>query len=429
VFEIIQTAGKVAFYVAFPVLILRYPKWFLYWLPFAPTCGLWVESLGLGRENAGFQSFVETIVVSLMLLRWLRRPEKTALSRYLLVIPLLAVPSLVHADGYFLFSAFFFVGMLAGPGVYDYFHDQIDELWEGRHFDWAVLVWNVLALAIKFYEGAALGESALSLRGGGIWSSNHYGGIMLLMLPLVRARWVQLLTLGVMCLQFSRGIYLSLFVYGLAWAAFVSWRSVAKVAAGGLVLVPLLWFALPASQRAVIEFMIVDRFAYEDMSFADVDLSAVLDKAAKDERLSIHESALQMARDSGYLGVGLGGFYFATEAMGRDAMYSNAHNLYLTALAEGGVAYTFAVCGLIVFGLWRAWRYKREAVPALGAWAVYGLYSGELYEASRFTTCMDYYYLLILLAWIARSAPASAPEPSEEAGGDSVVPAAARAAP
>jgi O-antigen ligase len=104
------------------------------------------------------------------------------------------------------------------------------------------------------------------------------------------------------------------------------------------------------------------------------------------------------------MGVGPGGFYFGMKRLQSDQLFSNAHNLYLTALAEGGAAFLVAFCAFLAWALGTAWRYHPKAFAGLMAWTVYGFYSGELWEAARFASCMDFYYLLFLLACVTGAA-------------------------
>src|SRR3990170_5951565 len=92
----------------------------------------------------------------------------------------------------------------------------------------------------------------------------------------------------------------------------------------------------------------------------------------KNERFEIYQEAFQMIKNTNFLGLGLGGFAWGESDMGRKRQYSNAHNIYLTILAEGGVLFFVAFMVLFCYFCYLANIYDKKALLSLLIFAFYG---------------------------------------------------------
>jgi len=399
-FESIVAIARWALCLVSPVVTLRFLRWLPVWIPFLPVAGTWVMELGIEREFYFLQSYLEFGVI-LALLAWWSARGKSRTSLRLFGLPLLALPAMVLARDHFWHSAFLMFLLVGGGAVYQYFYEGMDYAIRRRVITWAALTWTSLGCMIKLYDAFLLGGIILYQRGGSIWGSNHVGGILFLLLPLVRSKWVSALALVYLLLNFSRGIYVGLIVYAVAWILWVDPRRAIRIIGTIAAAILMLLLLLPSGMTKPIADFAVERIAYQSFDMRDVTVASILDRALSDKRLEIFDAALVVAKRSHWVGVGPGGFYWALEEAGIPMGYSNAHNLYLTALAEGGILYTLAFVLLLASLLMRAYRVDRRVFAGLVSWCVYGLFSGQLYEATRFVTAGDYYCLLLVFAYVA----------------------------
>ncbi len=121
----------------------------------------------------------------------------------------------------------------------------------------------------------------------------------------------------------------------------------------------------------------------------------------QNERWEIYDSAMEMAKKTSFVGVGLGGFVWGlSDELGQQPNFSNAHNLYLTSLAEGGILFALALIAFLCFLTGWSFYVYRPAFCALAAWIFYGLFSGEIYESANVATAGDYYCLLFVAAFL-----------------------------
>lgn len=401
-FNVIIPVLQSIVYTILPIVFLVFYRWFLLWIPFLPVSGLWIASLGLSREFNFVQSYMELVLVFFFTIRWLTL-KKDRVSVWLLGIALLSIPSLLNSSEHFFLSLFLFLCLLGGAGIYRFFLDNMKATIKTRMVDLTVLVWVCLGTFIKFYDAVLLSQDVLYQRGGSIWGSNHVAGIILLLLPLVKSRLVFALALMLMVFNFSRGIYLGLIVYGITWFFLVSRHkmlgsilSLCAIIAVGLALAP------PEFKNRVMNYFI-ERVAFQELNPNEVSINVIIERALNDDRWNIYSSALRMAEQVSWTGVGLGGFVWGLESMGYPGEYSNAHDMYLTALTEGGLMFAIGLVCLLVYLLYRSFSISRPVFVGVLTWTVYGLYSGEIYEASRFLTAGDYYYLMFVLAYISYS--------------------------
>jgi hypothetical protein len=387
-----------------PGCLLLLP-WALVLIPFYPyaTVGL---NLPKGPSFMFMTLGVELLCGLLLLGRWFVRP-KDGLSIFLLLFPLLAVPALFNA-GNVPFSGTLTLCVVAGAGFYGYWRDNMSEQLQRRIPQIAFGVWLVLAFGIKFLEAAILHQPWWIQRSGGIWAANHSAGILILLLPFVRSRVAIVGTVLFVLTSNSRGIYFIAVLITLGYLGIGYWKSVVAGVTLTAAAVAIFVTSLDPVVRAPVIAFLTERFFVQGGSFDQGATRVLSERLAGDERWDIQTDATKIAGVTNYEGVGLGGFQFALGHLGRPADYSNAHNVYLTALAEGGIFFTIALLVLLVYAFVLAVGHKPTFAIAVAAWCIYGFFSGELWEAAGVGTAGDYLTLLFVvayLAWARESSP------------------------
>ena len=387
-----------------PACLLLLP-WALVLIPFYPYA---LQGLDIPKDHSFmFMTLGVELVCGLLFLgRWFVRP-KDGLSIYLLLFPLLAAPALFNA-GNLAFSVTLTICVVAGAGFYGYWRDNMPQQLQRRVPQIAFGLWLTLAFAIKFLEAAILHQPWWIQRSGGIWAANHSAGILILLLPFVRSRLAIVGTVLFVLTSNSRGIYFVALLITLAYFGIGYWKHVIAGLTLTVAAVAVFLMSLDPTVRAPLVSFLTERFFVQGGSFDQGARRVLSERLAGDERWDIQRDATEIASVTNYEGVGLGGFQFALGHLGRPGDYSNAHNVYLTALAEGGIFFTIALAGLLVYAFVLAVRHKPTFAIALAAWCIYGFFSGELWEAAGMGTAGDYLTLLFViayLAWARESAP------------------------
>ena len=384
-----------------PAMLLFYPL-FLFWIPLLHLASSWTLAIAeMPRELNFVQTYMELVLVVAFFVRWLAG-RKDRVSVWLLGLAVLCLPSLVNAgDGeHFFFSLVLFSMLLCSPGVYGLFLDKMKWFMKRYLVEWTVLLWVALGLVAKWYLSVKYSALAVFQRGGSIWGSNHVAGILLLLLPLVKKQWVLAVAVAFLLSHFSLGIYLALAILVIGWFLVGSHRRVLVAILGSAILITIIFVSVPALFQPALEFLKM-RFGMAAVESGTL-IEGLTQRVLGGERWEIWSAALEIAYQSRFIGVGLGGFYWGLEGIGSNLpLYSNAHNTYLTALAEGGLLFAVGFVCLLLFALRRAYSVSKPVFIGLLAWMFYGLYSGQIYEASRFASAGDYYNLMFVLAYLS----------------------------
>lgn len=285
--------------------------------------------------------------------------------------------------------------------------------------DQMLAMFTALAWFYKVAYGYQLGLSPLMVRGGGVYASNQYISIAICLLPFVRSRWLLLIALATVLLQFSRGGYIALALIVLlsklrrdassadyALDKLVSTRALLSAALGLGVSVGLLALVAPDGFKFLLIRLIGGGAFGINLEIADAlaglplaDLANIATASAQgDDRGLIWTAALRIASDHHFVGVGAGNFVIAASTLNAELLYSNAHNLYLTLLAELGFASLLLyLLVLAVYG-YKAWREHAPSLVALVTFAVYGMFSGQIYETSSEVSIAQFIVLLFVFA-------------------------------
>jgi O-antigen ligase len=257
------------------------------------------------------------------------------------------------------------------------------------------------------------------VRGGGVYASNQYISIAICLLPFVRSRWVLLAALATILLQFSRGGYIALVLIvvlsrlrrdassrAYALDSLVSTRALLTGLFGLVGSVALLALVAPDGFKFLLIRLIGGGAFGINLEIADAlaglpltDLFNIATASAEgDDRGLIWKAALRIASDHHFVGVGAGNFVIAASTLNAELLYSNAHNLYLTLLAELGFASLLLYLMALAVYCYKAWRGHAPGLVALGTFAVYGMFSGQIYETSSEVSICQFIVLLFVFA-------------------------------
>ncbi len=336
------------------------------------------------------------------------------LSHFLLLYPLASIPSLVMATGNFYQSIFLTTLLCMTAFAYRFYLDKMPWMLTIKIPDLIVLTWvsygvvTMIHQQIKYGQelGAHLawGAFALTIRSGGLGASNHAAGLILLFLPFVKNIWIMVLANLFLLTTASRGVY---FIVPFLWLALLikgkgsmlNKRRMNLVKAASLLLVILVLTInfLPKVYREQVWERNLQR-VFGDAT--TLSLEKIRERLHDDARQDIRRQAIQISMGTYFQGIGIGGFYWGQGLIGAVQEFSNAHNLYLTLLCEGGLFFLMFFLGLLAYMLVLASRHSGEALISLVIFSFYGLFSGEIYSTSGLASACDYYYLVFILAYL-----------------------------
>lgn len=383
-------------------LILVYYKKFLFWIPFLPYSGIWAYSQDNPEHYMFVNSYIEFLLVTFFMIWWFReRKERMSIGLFFMIM--LAIPSFLNSKDHIFLSLFLFICLSGGAGVYSFFLKNMKSTISSGLIDKTVLIWIILGILIKFYITGRMGESVILQRGGGILGSNHVAGILFLLLPLVQSQLLALTGIVFLMIQFSRGIYIALAVYTLAWMFLVSARQAVKWLL--VICLTMGFFSLISSAELVGEkgqVITFSEFLILRFRTADPGLPQVIERWKRDIRFNLQKDALTIAQEVEYTGIGFGGFRWSLRSLGypNEVLFSHPHNMFLTTLVEGGLIFALAFAGFVIYLLVLAYNVSKPAFVGLLTWTFYGLLGGEIYEVGGFATAGDYYYLMFVVAFL-----------------------------
>lgn len=378
--------------------------------PLFAFSGRWLYSL-THVENSIYFSYFEIILSILIMKEYKVKDENT---RILYLLPLSSLPSLINISGFdnYLTTAFYFVILMTGVGYYGLFKQNMKRIVLDNIIEKIVIVWTILGIFYKITSSIEMDASFFLVRAGSsLWASNHQAMIILLFMPFIKRKWVLVLSIGFICLHFSRGVYMSLALYVILYFLFFSKINAAKLVAYTALPILLGLVFLNIAYPRIYDFgedIIYSRFIYGGSSILDpmysgnstLTISDILQGFQNDDRTNIHEDALKITSTTNYMGIGLGNFLYGLYTIGSPRQYSNAHNLYYTLLSEGGILFLVIFSVFMVSILKKAFIYDRQVFISIVVFLFYGLFSGQIYESTSFRSCIDYFYIIFLLAYL-----------------------------
>ena len=420
------TSQVLRFFISlfFLIIGIKYRRYFLLLIPFLGYASYIFMKEGRPPEMNFIICYAELLILSIFALQeGLHFKDKPSL--YLFFFPFLSLPSLLCAQGN-LYQSIFIIGLLSlSAFLYCFYLKNMEWLLNKNIFNLIVLVWVVFGISAKVYGGIMLGRTfplstwtyIVLTRSGGLGGSNHAGGIILFFLPFVKDYRILSLTTFFLLSTFSRGIYAPLVIIWiiLLFRIFKVRFTKKKLLEVSLlirkrnellkalflicIIFCLIWHFIPQTYKAEFSKEAFQRILGAE-SWGSTISEKIKNRTLKDDRWDIWGQSLRIFKKTSYQGIGLGGFAWGQELIGATYKYSNAHNMYLTLLCEGGIFFFLGFMGLLFYMFRLAFRYSYSALISLAIFAFYGLYSGEIYEVSRMASACDYYYLIFLLAYL-----------------------------
>ena len=392
--------------IVFSGYVLYRKDLFLLWIPFLSLTGRWLLVMDiLPREYSSMCSYVEILMIILILIDSFKDNEKFDLTAiYIFLIGISSAFSLIQSNGHFYFSLFFVFCFFSGPWIYLFLLKQIKKNNLLITVDLIVLIWTCLGYINKIIFGYLSGESAIFQRVGGYFGSNRLANILILLLPLVKRKWIIYLASILLLSQFSKGIYGALILYLILWIIIINRKILRMLIPIAVICAIFLPQILNITFTSNSKPMTLKKNLIGRMTKADEDSlwQSLYMRIMIDERFDIWKFGLERGKESSFTGIGLGGSLWEFQKHTKE-IYSNFHNIYLTLLVEGGIVHMITFIIFLFYILLRSFLVNSYAFIGLFTWSFYGLYNGQLFDVSRAPTCADYYYLLLVAAIVSYS--------------------------
>jgi len=312
----------------------------------------------------------------------------------------------------YLIAIFYFVLLLSGVGYYGLFKENMKRIVSDNIIEKIVIIWTIFGIFYKLTSSIEMHVSFFIVRAGSsLWASNHQAMIILLFIPFIKRKWVLMLSIAFICLHFSRGVYMSLILYALLYFIFIGKDKAMKFAVYTIGPIMISIVILKIAYPQIYDFgkdIMYSRFISGGSSIvipiysgnSTLTISDILQGFQNDDRANIRDDAFEIISTTNYMGIGLGNFMFGLKTIGSGREYSNAHNLYITLLSEGGLLFLIVFLLFMVSILKKAFIYDRQVFISIIVFLFYGLFSGQIYESTSFRSCIDYFYIIFLLAYL-----------------------------
>lgn len=400
--------------ISFIILIVMVSliSFFPLFIPHIEYAGFFLMEKGvLDYEKSFLITYAEIILLFIMAIK-LRGRLKDKYSKILILLPLSAIPSLTYSFFMGNYYASFYLFILLVLAVYYYEFVLIKmEFYEKINFiNLIVLSLIVAGMFNKLYQGFVHGPElaaymnpllyGLISRGGGMNGSNHVGGILLVLLPLITSKKVFVITVIFLISCFSRGIYFVLFVY-LSYIVLMNGYFILKKSTINKreILSILLVFTGISFLLSIIPIEFYDELQRNFINRLEAFLVV-----GENQRFDVFNIAIRIFQESSYIGVGPANFYYGFDMLDTslyEDRFSNAHNLYLTLLVENGIVFLILFLYISLIFLIKAYKVNTRLFISLSIFMFYGLFSGQLYEAGMGKISLyDYYYYLFVIAFI-----------------------------
>lgn len=376
--------------------------------PLFAFSGRWLASF-TEIPNSVYFGYIE-FVLSLIIFYKYRNISR---SKYLIFIfPFLSISSLLYINNnerYVIFFFYFFL-LISANGYYALFSRNMGKLIKTAIIDKILIVWMILGIYFRISVANQFNMTFLEARGGSsLWTTNHISMIILLFLPLVKNKYVLYSSIFFLCIQFSRGAYFTLLLMLLLYFILGYSRKVIKTSIVSLTLVVGFFFFAKILSPQFIDrgvLLLRERLTRElNFSYTSKPLNAITYSSIKrgieiDEREEIRKAAWEISKLTNYNGIGLGNFIDGLQRINYPSKVSNAHNLYLTLLSEGGLLFILIFLFIMLKLLILSYQYDWRVLISLICFLFYGFFNGQIYEESAFRSCIDYFYLIFIWAYL-----------------------------
>jgi len=401
-------------FVSFLILAacIGFIEFFPVFIPHLQYAGFFLMEAGVLDYSTSFLITYAELVILIIFLFKSKMKINDRYSFLLLIMPLVSAPALLNSyfNGNFFASLYLFTMLCLIPFYYQFLLRGMGYFIEINLVDYMVISLLIAGVFTKLYQGYVHGPIlapsmdpllyGLISRGGGMNASNHIGGIILVLLPLITGKRVFYLAVFFLILSFSRGVYfvLGIYLFYLVIKYIVElfkYKVIPRRHLGNLILyVSVLAIILELMPSGHIDEL-ARNFSNRISAFFVV---------GQNERFNIFQNALEMFIQSNYIGVGPANFYYAYDKIPSELYenkFSNAHNLYLTILVENGIIFLLMFLYLSLTVMKKAYKYDKKAFISLFIFMFYGLFSGQLYETGMGKVSLyDYYYYVFLIAYV-----------------------------
>ena len=394
------------------VVSIRNIYYFPLLIPHIQYAGFFLMKEGvLTYEKSYLITYGELILLLIMYYKT-KHFKKDIVFSILIIIPFTALPSFVNSYYYgnIESSIYLLVLLLLIPYYYLYTKSKMSYYVSAKMVDMMALSLVFAGVMNKIYQGIVHGPElaaymhpmlyGLISRGGGMNASNHLGGMLLLLYPLIDKKIIKNISLLFLLICFSRGIYLILGVY---FTVILSKYIMQHTRFKRLSIKDISYIVVVVALASILLKHIPISFVTEVSRNFTQRVQALKD-VKENERIQVFKDSFEIFKSSSYQGIGLGGFYYGYNNLSTNYSknkYSNAHNIYLTLLAENGLIFLGLFIILMIKSISLAKHIDKKAYYSLIIFIVYGLYSGQLYETGMGKASLyDYYYLVYVIAYI-----------------------------
>ncbi len=377
--------------------------------PLFAFSGRWLASY-THNSDLVYYGYIEFILSLIILFKYRNRYFNSMFLMFM--FPLVSVFSIFYIQNYERYAIyyFYFVLLLSANGYFALFLKNMKKLNEIAIIDKILIIWILLGIYFRISVMSQYNMTFLSARfGSSLWATNHISMIILLFLPLVKNKKVLYFSIFFLIIQFSRGVYATMVMMLIFHFAFVNFRKTILITTTSVLLIFaisfLTWKISPNYFNSSYN-LFYERLARTSLNLSSgkfskaITLEMINSGVKQDERKYIRASALEIVKRTNYMGIGLGSFVEGLDQINYHFKFSNAHNLYLTLLSEGGILFLVMFIIIMLKLLKMSYQYDRRVFVSLCAFVFYGLFSGQIYEASAFRSCIDYFYLIFIWAYL-----------------------------
>lgn len=393
-------------------ICIKYRKpFFIIIIPFFSLAGTFIRRAEFPVEYGFLISFVELFIISLFFLEY---RLKSVIARYIAFLPFLSIPATLQINDGIGYSVFITLEMFFSAWLYEFFLRNMDFMIKKKFPEIMTVLWIFLAASVRIYNEFVYGENYLPfgeyalIERGGYMGSNYLGGLILMIFPLLESTFVTVFGVLYMVTTFSRGIFLILFIFVPYKFMMISLREKIQVIKYSIIFIMLASLLIPyqlqdTAYNYIQSRIIGNQETHNWLTAVDLIGGAAQEKIQNETRSRIFENGLTIFAKSNFFGIGLGQFRWGLELIGELPIYSNAHNLYITILSEGGFLFFMGFMALFIYMILLSVKYSRKGLVSLIIFGIYGLYSGQIYAASNMASSVNYYVLLFVFSYIEYS--------------------------
>lgn len=385
----------------------------LYAMPFLPFTGKWLFYLNDSFPNIVYH-YLEILFYLYFILLFIKIDHKKLKSDWtfvlLICLPLSSLITIINIDSLHRFSNYFLLlfQFMCLPSIYLIAKENRFDV--TRISENLSLIWIFIGWIYKVISSIQFDIPFYFIRGGGThYASNHLGYFLILTYPFIKKRVIKSIVLLTLFLSFSRALMIIALIFTLyelrfylkIWMAiFYSLILIILKNLTGNLLINNLLFSL-----VILRFTKSTSYSNNLNSNASLfevnsqDFNSIFHNFLDDDRVAIWKYAFQIFSENNFLGIGFGNFYDHIIRINGSFKYSNAHNLYLNSLVEGGILFISVLISLIYILL----RHKSGRVKvSVLLFLIYGLFSGQMYEEGQEMSLVDFTYFLILITYASK---------------------------